>query len=103
MGSIAGYLAWVPPVRREPASQTRMSCGEAMIVRMPNKAAIAEKPFILSGIDIGDAIVRDSSNRPLSMSGRTCPPGPVPFNLLPQKLRALRLQSNTSRRTKETL
>jgi hypothetical protein len=61
------------------------------------------KPFILPGIDIGDAIVRDSSNRPLSMSGRTCPSGPVPFNLLPQKLRALLLQSNTSHRTKETL
>jgi len=61
------------------------------------------KPFILSGIDIGDAIVRDSSNRPLSMSGRTCPPGPVPVNLLPQKLRALLLQSTTSHRTKETL
>jgi hypothetical protein len=41
MGSIAGYLAWVPPGCREQASQTWMGCRKAMIVRMPNRAAIA--------------------------------------------------------------
>jgi hypothetical protein len=67
----------------------------------PQQSGYRRKPFIRSGIDIGDAIVRDSSNRPLSMSGRTCPSGPVPFNPLPQKLRALLLPSNTSHRIKE--
>jgi hypothetical protein len=42
MGSIAGYLAWVPSVRRKLASNAGLDCIEATIVRIPNKAAIGE-------------------------------------------------------------
>jgi hypothetical protein len=61
----------------------------------PQQSGYWRKPFIRSSIDIGDAIVRDSSDRPLSMSGRACPLGPEPLNLLrtSQKPRALLLQS----------
>jgi hypothetical protein len=73
---------------------------EGTIVRNPNNPIA----FILSGIDIGDAIVRDSSNRPLSMSGRACLSGPVSYLPAADKPEASgpALVINRSQRTKET-
>jgi hypothetical protein len=71
MGSTAGYLAWVRSVPKEPAAKIAVGCAGGRLCVCPQKG-VAQKAFIRPGIDMGDAIVRDSSDRRFACGRAFC-------------------------------
>ena len=59
-----GYRLWVPPFSRS------LPFWEGVVYLLKNSPP-RRKPFLLPAIDIGNASVRDSSNRPPAGGGRS--------------------------------
>jgi hypothetical protein len=117
--NLAGYATWCQPFGRAGARQwtpflvtfgarrdareiARWGGRGGMIFAYAQRSAFSSKAFIVSGIDIGQAIVRDSSNRRFALPAgprSLCPAAAKPEHRAPCSFPSTPI----SRRTKEIL